>query len=194
VYQPNIRLVIATSVAGVRGAITMAGIISLPLALPDGAPFPGRNLAIFLATAVIVVSLVLASILLPRLLRGLEVPEEPVNQAEEDRARREATAAAIAAIEKAIPERCSDDETTDICTSAADQVMGLYQHRLAKIIPAGADRSRVREADQAERAFRLAALKAERDTILRLARRGTISDATARKLLREIDLVEARYR
>jgi CPA1 family monovalent cation:H+ antiporter len=52
----------------------------------------------------------------------------------------------------------------------------------------------MRESDQAERAFRLAALKAERDTILRLARRGTISDATARKLLREIDLVEARYR
>jgi CPA1 family monovalent cation:H+ antiporter len=199
VYQPNIRLVIATSVAGVRGAITMAGIMSLPLALPNGAPFPGRNLAIFLATAVIVVSLLLASILLPRLLRGLAVPEEPASQAEEDRARREATTAAIAAIEKAVPERCADsesadNESADICTSAAEQVMGLYQHRLAKIAPAGADRSRMRESDQAERAFRLAALKAERDTILRLARRGTISDATARKLLREIDLVEARYR
>jgi Na+/H+ antiporter len=194
VYQPNIRLVIATSVAGVRGAITMAGIMSLPLALPSGAPFPARNLAIFLATAVIVVSLLLASIMLPRLLRGLAVPEEPASQAEEDRARQEATMAAIAAIEKAISERCADEETVDICTSAADQVMGLYQHRLAKIIPVGADRTRVRVAEQAERAFRLAALKAERDTILRLARRGTISDATARKLLREIDLVEARYR
>jgi CPA1 family monovalent cation:H+ antiporter len=49
-------------------------------------------------------------------------------------------------------------------------------------------------AEQAELAYRLTALKAERDTILALAREHRISDETARKLLREIDLVEARYR
>jgi CPA1 family monovalent cation:H+ antiporter len=194
VYQPNIRLVIATSVAGVRGAITMAGIMSLPLTMPNGAPFPGRNLAIFLATAAIVVSLLLASILLPRLLHGLAVPEEPADQAEEDRARREASAAAIVAIEKALPDRCVDKDSADLCSGAADQVMAMYQHRLAASGSPDADPARLREADQAERAFRLAALKAERDTILRMARRGEISDATARKLVREIDLVETRYR
>jgi CPA1 family monovalent cation:H+ antiporter len=48
--------------------------------------------------------------------------------------------------------------------------------------------------DESERAFRLAALHAEREAILKLARQARISDETARKLLREIDLVEARYR
>jgi CPA1 family monovalent cation:H+ antiporter len=194
VYQPNIRLVIATSLAGVRGAITMAGIMSLPLALPNGAPFPGRNLAIFLATAVIVVSLLVASITLPRLLRGLALPDESASAAEEELARQAAASAAVAAIEKAIPERCGDDPTADICSSTADQLLGMYQHRLAAGAPAGADPTLVRAAEQAERVFRLAALKAERDAILDLARNGRISDATARKLLREIDLVEARYR
>jgi CPA1 family monovalent cation:H+ antiporter len=192
IYKPNIRLVIATSLAGVRGALTMAGIMTLPLAMPDGAPFPGRHLAIFLATAVIIVSLVLASVALPRVLEGLELPGEPAEEAEEDLARHEATVAAIAAVEKASRAHDGDQRHADICASAADQVLGLYQHRLGKA--AETDASGVREADQAEREFRLAALKAERDTILQLTRERKISDATARKMLREIDLVEARYR
>ncbi|RNF28763.1 sodium:proton antiporter, partial [Massilia aurea] len=77
VYRPNPRLILATSLAGVRGAITLAGVLTLPLAMPNGTPFPGRDLVIFLASAVIVVSLVLASVGLPRVLRGLELPAEP---------------------------------------------------------------------------------------------------------------------
>jgi CPA1 family monovalent cation:H+ antiporter len=191
VYKPNIRLVIATSLAGVRGALTMAGIMTLPLALPGGAPFPGRQLAIFLASAVIVVSLVLASVGLPRVLKGLELPEETAEQADEDLARHEAATAAIAAVEQA--SRAREGRPDEVNASAAEQVMGLYQHRLG-VGAGGSDPSGVREAEQAERAYRLAALKAERDTILQLARHHNISDAIARKLLREIDLVEARYR
>jgi CPA1 family monovalent cation:H+ antiporter len=77
VFKPRKRLIFATSFAGVRGALTMAGVMTLPLTMPDGSPFPGRQLAILLASAVIVVSLLLASVMLPRLLRGLEVPLAP---------------------------------------------------------------------------------------------------------------------
>jgi len=52
-----VGVMLATSVAGVRGAPTMAGVMTLPLALPNGEPFPARQLAIFLAASVIVVSL-----------------------------------------------------------------------------------------------------------------------------------------
>ena len=88
VETPHWRLVVAASLAGVRGAITLAGVLTLPLLLPDGTPFPARELAVFLATAVILVSMVVASIGLPRVLKGLELPEE---QAE--RRRRNAPAA-----------------------------------------------------------------------------------------------------
>src|SRR5690606_13049249 len=70
------RVVLAMSVAGVRGAITLAGVLTLPLMVPGGEPFPARDLVIFLAASVILVSLVGASLLLPRLLRGLELPKE----------------------------------------------------------------------------------------------------------------------
>jgi CPA1 family monovalent cation:H+ antiporter len=192
VYTPNFRLVIATSLAGVRGAITMAGVLTLPLSLPGGAPFPGRDLAIFLASAVIIVSLLVASIGLPRVLRGLEVPHESSEEAEEDRARHDAAVAAIGAIEKAAIAHLDKVHDVDVQASAANHVRGIYEHRLG----GGGlyDPSRVRIAEQAEGEYRLAALQAERKAILALVHARSLSDETARKLLREIDLVEARYR
>ena len=46
---PHWRIIAATSLAGVRGAITLAGVLTLPLVSLDGTPFPARELAIFLA-------------------------------------------------------------------------------------------------------------------------------------------------
>jgi Na+/H+ antiporter len=191
VYTPNFRLVIATSLAGVRGAITMAGVLTLPLTLPGGAPFPGRDLAIFYASAVIIVSLVVASIGLPRVLRNLEVPAEPAELAEEDRARHDAALAAIAAIDKTAHSHVDGDIDADVHASAVDHVRGVYEHRLG--VGGLYDPSRVRVAEQAEREYRLAALQAERTAILALVHARELSDEIARKLLREIDLVEARY-
>jgi len=191
VYTPNFRLVIATSLAGVRGAITMAGVLTLPLTLPGGAPFPARDLAIFYASAVIIVSLVVASIGLPRVLRNLEVPAEPAELAEEDRARHDAAVAAIAAIDKAAHSHADGDIDADVHASAVDHVRGVYEHRLG--VGGLYDPSRVRVAEQAEREYRQAALQAERTAILALVHARELSDEIARKLLREIDLVDARY-
>jgi CPA1 family monovalent cation:H+ antiporter len=172
----------------------MAGIMTLPLAMPDGTPLPGRHLAIFLASAVILVSLLLASVTLPVLLRSLELPAEPADAAQEDMARNAAAVAAINAIEQASHAAPQADMDPDILASATDHVMGIYEHRLAGGVAGGMDPDKVRMADQSERVLRLAALDAERDAILQLAREERINDETARKLLREIDLVEARYR
>jgi CPA1 family monovalent cation:H+ antiporter len=71
-------------------------------------------------------------------------------------------------------------------------VLRLYRHRL-NATDAANGHADAQAAKRAELAYRLVALKAERDTVLRLARRMDISDETARKLLRQIDLLEARY-
>jgi monovalent cation/hydrogen antiporter len=191
VYQPNFRLVVATSLAGVRGAITLAGVLTLPLALPSGAPFPGRDLAIFYASAVIIVSLLVASVGLPRMLRNLEVPEEAAELSQEDRARHDAAVAAINAIDKAAHLHADHEHDADVHASAIDHVRGVYEHRLG--VGGLYDPSRVRVAEKAEREYRLAALQAERKAILALVHGRELSDEIARKLLREIDLVEARY-
>ncbi|WUR11347.1 Na+/H+ antiporter [[Empedobacter] haloabium] len=195
VRQPPLRLLLAMSLAGVRGAITLAGVMTLPLTLSNGAPFPARDLTIFLASTVILISLVAASIGLPRLLGGLHFPEEPAEQQEEDLARREAASAAIAAVERAQMELMHKGDECDMYPEAAGRVIALYQHRL-DTSGAGDDEAaaRYRQLDRAERALRLAALQAERRTIFNLARHEHISDEISRKLVREIDLVEARHK
>ena len=192
VATPSWRLILATTLAGVRGAVTLAGVLTLPLLLPDGSAFPARGLAIFLAAAVILLSLLLASFALPRLLVGLTIPPEPHARREEDLARHDAARAAVAAIERAqrdIPASAADRE---IHASAAVRVMSLYQRRLGVDDGPGVDAAELRKADQAERVLRLAALQAEREAIFALARHRRISDDIARKLVREIDLMEAR--
>jgi CPA1 family monovalent cation:H+ antiporter len=190
VFKPRLRIMLATSVSGVRGALTMAGVMTLPLALPDGAPFPARHLAIFLAASVIVFSLLLASAALPALLRGLSMPDEPDATCSEIDARHAATLAAIAALEQALATDGGADP--DLQGRAAGHVLRLYKHRL-NATDAANGHGDAQALQRAELAYRLLALNAERDTVLRLARRMDISDETARKLLRQIDLLEARH-
>lgn len=191
---PHWRLVAAMSLAGVRGAITLAGVLTLPLLLPDGRDFPARELVVFLATAVILVSLIVASLALPRVLRGLQMPAEPAERQEEDLARLAAARRAVAAIEKAQRELPARAGEAELYTAAAARLLALYQNRLHDVAPSGTDAAQLRQTEEIERTLRLAALQAEREEIFTLARHRRISDETSRKLVREIDLLESRYR
>ena len=192
--RPSWRVLAAASLAGVRGTITLAGVLSLPLALQDGSEFPARDLAIFLAASVILLSIVLASLGLPRLLVGLHLPVDDEEQRQVDHARREAAEAAIAAIDRAQHAIPDDSADTDLYAQAAVRVMALYEHRLDDRGGTDVDAATLRKADRAERELRLAGLEAERREVFQLARHRQISDEVARKLVREIDLLEARYR
>ncbi|SCM71338.1 Uncharacterized Na(+)/H(+) exchanger YjcE [uncultured Pleomorphomonas sp.] len=191
--KPSWRLVVATSLAGVRGAITLAGVLTLPLAMNDGSPFPARDLAILLAAGVIIVSLVAASIGLPHLLGNLELPPEPSNQEEEDGARTAAAEAAIRAIEQAQHRMGEGRADADLYIDAGARIMELYRQRIDGRAKTGDERDLARKIDEIERKLRLAGLRAERDEIYRNARARKISDEAARKLVREIDLLEARF-
>ncbi|MCD9030044.1 Na+/H+ antiporter [Luteimonas sp. BDR2-5] len=193
--KPEWRLVTAMSLAGVRGAITLAGVLTLPLLMSDGStPFPTRDLAIFLAAAVIILSLLLGSLVLPRLLKGLALPAQDDEVRELDHARHEAAVAAVAAVERAQHALPGATENPDLYASAALRVMALYEGRLKRDDNTGIEAAALRRADDAERALRLAAIQAERERLYELARHRAISDEIARKLVRELDLMETRYR
>jgi CPA1 family monovalent cation:H+ antiporter len=181
------------SVAGARGAITLAGVLSLPLVLADGTAFPTRDLAIFLAASVIIGSLAAATVTLPRLLQGLVPPSEPAHETEVDRARAAAAKAAIGAIEAALHGMGSGQRDADLYAEAASRVMDLYRRRMEGQT-ASDNAIRIRRCDDIERDLRLAALRAERDVLFALARARSVSDRNCRKLVREIDLQEERLR
>jgi CPA1 family monovalent cation:H+ antiporter len=190
---PSWRLIAAASLAGVRGTITLAGVLTLPLTMSDGSAFPARDLAIFLAAGVIIVSLIAASLSLPYLLQGLNLPPEPSQQEEEDRARVAAAEAAIQAIEQAQHDMGEGRGDTDLYADAGARIMELYRYRIDGRSKTGEERALARRMDEIERKLRLAGLRAERTEIYRIARSRKLSDETARKLVREIDLLEARF-
>ncbi|AFS70488.1 Na+/H+ antiporter [Exiguobacterium antarcticum] len=68
--KPAFKQDVITTLVGVRGTITMVGVLSLPFLTESGEAFPERSLIIFLAAGVIIFTLILATILLPLLNRG----------------------------------------------------------------------------------------------------------------------------
>lgn len=192
-FVPGWRLIAATSLAGVRGTVTLAGVLTLPLFLPDGTPFPARDLAIFLATGVILISLVAASVALPYLLNGLELPPEPSHQKEEERARTAAAEAAIKAVEQAVHSLGEGRSDADLYTTAAARVMETYRDRLAGQNISDEDAIIARNVEEIERRLRLEALKAERQTYFAFGRRHQLSEEAASRFIREVDLLETRF-
>jgi CPA1 family monovalent cation:H+ antiporter len=192
VRRPSFRLVAATSLAGVRGAITLAGVLTLPLFLPDGSPFPARDLAIFLAAGVILTSLVAATIGLPFLLGGLQIPAEPAHDEQEDSARVAAAEAAIKAIEHAQHELSQNRPDADLYADTGAKIMDVYRARIDSQPRSVEEAQKMRLLSEIERQLRLAGLRAERDELFRLGRARQLSDELVSKLVREIDLLEAR--
>jgi CPA1 family monovalent cation:H+ antiporter len=189
---PGLRTVAIMTFAGVRGAITLAGALSLPVALANGERLPGRDTAIFIASGVILASLLVAIVGLPPLLRGVARGARAPHAAEERKARILAAQAAIRAIDAVHEKACADlDESS--AAYAADvtaRVMDLYRRRLATLDDDGSRSSHARRADALELEMRLAAMRAERATLLALRNGQKINDETMNKLVREVDLTE----
>ncbi|XAH24636.1 Na+/H+ antiporter [Xylophilus sp. GW821-FHT01B05] len=199
---PSARLLGAASLAGIRGAITLAGALSIPLLMPDGSAFPARELLIFLATGVILVTLVTASIGLPLLLAGLEQPAEPPHAREERLARVASCEAAIEALKKA----AENDPTADAegllhREEAASMVARGYRRRIdslddAEDGPEAAEGERAarKRGQVVELELRLTGLRAERAELYRLRRVHRINDESLRNLVQEVDLSEVAMR
>jgi CPA1 family monovalent cation:H+ antiporter len=185
------RLLVAGAVGGVRGAITLAAVLSLPLALPDGRAFPTRDLAIFLAAGVILISLVVAAIALPLLLKGLPQPAE-TKAAEQERHARAATAeAAIKRIEKLQQELPAGSEESEVYLATALRIMDEYRARLDTAGGDNGARLHAALANRAEVRLRRAALRAEREELMRLERQDALNGASSRRMLRALDIAEA---
>ncbi|TRC81000.1 Na+/H+ antiporter [Mesorhizobium sp. WSM4307] len=187
----GLRVRLAGSVSGVRGAITLAGILSLPLALQDGSPFPARDLVIFLAAGVIICSLVIASLALPVIARGLVEPGEDAGAAEERMARVGAAKAASAHLESIAQTDEEEGDVPGLKLAAANGIVAAYRRRIAASDEADEARAEVREAGRLEIDLRLAGIAAERGALRAMLRRGKINDHTARALFTEITLTEA---
>jgi CPA1 family monovalent cation:H+ antiporter len=127
------------------------------------------------------------------LLRGLELPPDTEHEEQEDRARIASSEAAIQAVERQLHDQIPGRKDAELYADAGSRVMELYRQRIDGRAKIGKDAEEARIRDRIERGFRLTALRAERAEIFRLARARALSDDTARRLVREIDLAETRF-
>ena len=167
----------------------MAAAISVPEVLQNGQPFEVRNLIVFLAFCVILVTLVLQGLTLPALIRGLGLARPAGMDREERKARRAVLAAGIQHLEESRQKAAESDEPL------YDDLLNRYRRRLAAV-GGGAEGSLEgmdREAYSRLRTIAESALRAERSTLISLRDRARIGDDVLRTIERELDLAESRY-
>jgi monovalent cation/hydrogen antiporter len=180
------RLVIGW--AGMRGAVCLAAALALPLATRSGAPFPGRDLIIFLAFAVILFTLVVQGLTLPALIRRLGIEEDDAEEREEFAARIAAAEAALARLD----ELGAEDWTRD---DSVERMKGLYNYRRRRFTAradGGDDPDGIEERSAAYQRLSREILNAQRAELLRLRRDREISDDVMRRVQRDLDLEDQR--
>jgi CPA1 family monovalent cation:H+ antiporter len=173
--------------AGMRGVVSLAAALALPLTLADGVtPFPERDLLIFLSFAVILATLVGQGLTLPFFIRALGVVADGDDH-EEAHARMAAAEAAVLRIEELAEEWPGHLELIDA-------LRAQYGHRASHVEMHHSDMPLdEREQELLEhRQIRAAVIDAEREALNQMRERGAVSDDVFRRVERDLDLEELR--
>ena len=172
--------------AGIRGSVTLAAALSIPLVTETGAAFPGRDLIIVLAASVIVATLLVNGLSLPVFIRWLKIHGDGVAEREERAARLATTQAAIDELRKHIPHLKRTEEIA-FARSLVEKYEGNLQRHSAN-----ADRKRQLDVlYDAQRHLWLGAINAGRSELMEMRESGQINDEVMRVLQTDFDLEEA---
>ena len=183
------RLLIGWS--GMRGAVSLAAALSLPLTLDSGEAFASRDLIIYLTVAVILVTLVAQGLTLPLLVRGLGLSKTQPWTPDEAVARLGAAQAALDRLEEL------DNERDGLPDEALERLRELYRARFERCMAAieGGGQARSIEAPaRTQRRLRRELIAAERGALLELRAERRVKGDVLRRIQRELDLDEARLR
>jgi len=195
---------VASTLAGIRGAITLAGALSVPLMVNADTPFPARDLLIFLATGTILFTLVLGSIGLPLALGRLPAQPEPVESREERQARLAAGNAAIASLRlDSAAAQAVDPQWLAQYQEAVGMLTQDYRRRISMIddgsgsnVTPEAKAESPEETRQRRKRYvieielRLACVHVERNALYAERQAHRINDESLRKLVGELDISE----
>ena len=183
----NWRGAVFLSWAGMRGALSLAAALALPLETDAGAPFPGRDLLLFLTFSVILVTLVGQGLTLPAIIRVLRLEDDGGDAREEAKARIRAAEAAIERLDELEAEEWVREDT-------AGRMRGLYSFRTDRFRARfeDGDDGGIESRSQDYQRLRRELLDAERQAVLDLRRTGAISNDVWIQVTRDLDLEDQR--
>ena len=172
---------VVISWAGIRGAVSLAAALALPIDVPE------RDLIVFLTFAVILATLVGQGLTLPSLIRVLNLPTDDGAEREDAKARIKAAEAAIARLDELTAEDWVRDDT-------AERLRGSYRFRQTRFRARldGQDDDGVEERSQQFQRLRRELLDAERDAVLALRNEGVITEEVMQRVQRDLDLEDSR--
>jgi NhaP-type Na+/H+ or K+/H+ antiporter len=180
------RLVMSWS--GMRGAVSLAAALAVPLSTEAGDPFPGRDLIVFLTFSVILATLVLQGLTLGPLISALRLRGNgEASTLAEVRARLEAARAALDRLERLGEGRVSPE--------SQDRMREYYEESIQRYtagLQAGGTTEEYAKSSRDWRDWRRELLAAEREAILSLRDEGKISPEVMRRIERDLDLQESR--
>lgn len=172
---------------GMRGAVSLAAALAIPETIDSGAPFPQRDLIIFLTYAVIMVTLLVQGLTLPGVLKALGVEEDGTMAQRESKARLLAARAAIDRIGELVGEEWVREDT-------AQRLRQSYEFRIRRFSARfdDTDDGAIDERSYAFQRLRREVLEAERAAIIQLRNQGRINDEIMHRIERDLDLEDTR--
>jgi CPA1 family monovalent cation:H+ antiporter len=183
------RTRVVGSWAGMRGAVSLAAALGLPLHTDAGAPLPGRELIQFITFALILVTVVGQGLTLPFLIRRLRVVEDGTEEEHEEiRARLVIARAALERVDELEGEEWTRDGTVERVRALYEFRQRRFKARAGKI----EDTDGIEEGSLAYQRMMHQIYAAQRQELVRLRNTREISAEVMRRVERELDLEESR--
>ena len=183
--RPSWPVPAVVSWAGTRGVVPLTAALSIPLTSASGAPLPQRDLVLVLATAVIVISLIVQGLTLEPLVRLAGIARPGGTRHEETVARLRLAEAALARLDELAEGDCAPDDAIDRARAGLEARIGRARARIDSDQPPEPD-------GLTDRELRRTLNVAENAELARLYENGTISQPTRQRLQRSLDLEAAR--
>jgi monovalent cation/hydrogen antiporter len=184
--SPPWRSVAVIAWTGMRGVISLAAALALPLQTASGSLFPHRDLIIFLTFCVILATLVVQGLSLPVLIRALGLEDDHIGDKEETHGRIQIADAALERLDQLVDEDWVREDTTE-------RIRGLYTYRRNRFASRfDGDPDGVEERSAAYQRLMVELLGAQREKLVRMRDDGRIGDEVMHRIERDLDLEESR--
>jgi CPA1 family monovalent cation:H+ antiporter len=185
--RPSWQLPMLVAWTGMRGAVSLAAALAIPLSLDAGGAFPGRELIVFLTFCTILATLLAQGLTLPWLIARLGIEADGTSEREEAKARMRAADAAIERLEELQVEEWVRDETAERMRA----LMSYRRERFASRYTDGPD-GIFEERSIAYQRLQREVLEAQRRAIVELRNQGRINDDVMHRIERDLDLEDSR--
>jgi Na+/H+ antiporter len=182
--KPKKRLVALVGWSGMRGVVSLAAAMALPLVMEGSKPFPQRNLIIFLTFSVIFSTLVIQGLTLRPLIKFLGIKADGKEHDDEQAARMKIASAVIEHIEENYSLMLSEEVLNQIKTKYEIRIQRMRKdHVMQKL-----DEDKINQFHKIQKEL----LEKERTLVIELRKAANISDEALRKIEYELDLEETR--